>query len=391
MKNNPAGKLRHMGATAWTNFRLDALGAVLFSVFNVVFNQFYIPIAIRHGASSFEVGLLSAAPAVGLLLSPFWASLMEGRDPKPFVILPNVAGRLLILLPLLYGEPWVFVGTAFLFHLLMGIQAPAYAALVTRIYPAELRGRIMGNVRVAMGVLMIPLAYGVGRWIDQAGETGPLLAATVTGLVSLAVFSRVREIDTTPRTLPASRAKWGDQVKLLKGNPELVLFLTATTLTGFANMLASPLYQIIQVDKLDLTNEQIGYTRMVYFGCLLFAYLLMGWVIDRYSPKTAILFGLAAYTVVPFLYGCFGTYGAVFAGMGMQGFGDAIWDIGCLAYVFRLAPGREGWCSGFIFFCLASGGRSGRSSAPGCRRRCRFRCSCTGPASLRSPGWSCSS
>jgi MFS transporter, DHA1 family, staphyloferrin B biosynthesis exporter len=333
----------NMGAAAWRNFRWDFAAAALFSLFNVVFNQFYVPLAIQHGATDIHVGLLTAAPAIGLLFSPLWSSFIERGHPKPYVVLPNLIGRALIVLPVFFYEAWAFVLISIVFHLLMGIQAPAYAGVVSRIYPPDLRGRLMGYVRVAMGMLMIPLAYGVGQWIDAAGGSGPLLAAAAAGLLSIAAFQQVRDVPSLvkERKTPAKRITLSDQLQLVKGNRALILFLTATTLSGFGNMLASPLYAIIQVNQLALSNVEIGYIRMAYFSCLLLSYFIMGWVIDRYSPKVAMGFGTFAYIIVPLLYSLIGNYPSVIIAGGLQGFGDAIWDIGCMAYVFRLAPGRE--------------------------------------------------
>ncbi|HUC92435.1 MAG TPA: MFS transporter [Paenibacillus sp.] len=331
-----------MGPQAWHNFRIDALAAATFSVFNVVFNQFYIPMALRAGATDLQVGLLAAAPAIGLLFSPIWASWIERTSPKPFVIVPNLIGRALIVLPAFYGAPIVFVAAALLFHLLMGIQAPAYPALITRIYPANLRGRLMGNVRVAMGALMIPLAYLIGRWLDYAGAAGPLLAASATGILSILFLIGVRESEAGPaRPVAVKRASLKDQLGLVKQNRELSFFLAASTLSGFANLFSQPLYNMIQVEYLQLSNAQLGYARAAYFGCLLLAYLAVGWVIDRISAKKSIVYGLLAYSLVPLLYGLFGNYASVLVGSGIQGVGDAIWDIGIMAYLFRLAPGRE--------------------------------------------------
>lgn len=322
------------------NYYSDLVAASLFSLFNVVFNQFYVPIAIRQGATNVEVGILAAAPAIGLLLSPIWAAWIEQRSPKPFVIIPNLIGRLLIMIPAFIGTPSAFVLTALVFHLLMGIQAPAYAALVTRMYQPDIRGRLMGSVRVAMGALMIPLAYLVGSWTDRAGASGPLLAAVVTGVLSILSLARVKEFPST-RKASARRASLKEQIKLVSSHRSLMVFFAATTLTGFGNILATPLYQIIQVKVLQLNNVEIGISRMVYYGCLLTSYFVVGWAIDRYSPKKTLVYGLAAFAVVPLLYGVFGNYPAVLIGSGVQGIGDAIWDIGILAYVFRVLPGRE--------------------------------------------------
>jgi MFS family permease len=331
-----------MNQGTWNNFRWDLAAAMFVSFFAVVFNQFFIPLAIQHGASNLQVGLLSAAPAFGLLFAPFWASLVEKGDPKKYVVYPNLIARILIVFPLIYPKPWVFVATALVINLLMGIQAPGYAGLITRVYPSELRGRLMGNVRVAMGALMIPLAYIIGRWIDSSGGRDPIVIAIITGVASILMFAAVKELEPDAHSITKKkRASFVDQLRLIKENKQLALFLLATTAAGFGNLLAAPLYQIIQVEHLRLTNLQIGYARMMYFFCLLVAYLIMGWVIDRYSPKRAMFFGIGAYCTAPILYAIFNNYPAVIIAGGFQGVGDAIWDIGCLSYVFKIAPGRE--------------------------------------------------
>lgn len=327
------------------NFRCDLYAAVLFSGFNVVFNQFYIPIAIRAGATPLEVGLLTAAPAFGMLFSPLWGRWIAGRDPKPFVILPNLAGRLLVLLPAFFGDPWAFVAASLAFHLLMGVQAPAYAALMTRVYPTDVRGRLMGSVRVAMGLCMIPLSYAVGKWLDIAGPFWPLVAAALFGTASALALLPLRPLEPLPAAgspKPAANDERQDKSRpSLKGNRALAVFLIATSFAGFGNLIANPIYQIIQVRHLGLTDSEIGVARTVYVACLLTAYLIGGRAIDRMPVRNVLLCGLLAYAIVPMMYALIPHYRTVLLASGVQGVGDAIWDIGILNYVFRIAPGRE--------------------------------------------------
>ncbi|RCW47622.1 MFS transporter [Paenibacillus prosopidis] len=336
-----------MTANVWRNARIDFGASCLFSLFNVVMNQFYVAFAIQQGASKLEVGLLTAAPAVGLLFSPFWATWIEKADnPRPFVIIPNAIGRLLLLLPALFAFPSVYVAAAIVFQLLMGIQAPAYASLISRMYPSDLRGRLMGYVRVAMGIIMIPLAYFVGSWSDAFGPSGPLIAASIAGMLSIGLFNKLKLPEQTEKAKTVVRKTGGrfplqEQWKLVKENRTLAVFLAATTFSGFGNMFANPLYQIIQVNVLELSNVQIGYARVAYFSALLLTFLIAGWMLDRIDIKYTLMCGIAAYAIVPMLYGLWGSYSAVILGNAIQGIGEAIWDIGILAFVFRLAPGRE--------------------------------------------------
>lgn len=341
-----------MQRQVWHNARIDFGATILFSLFNVVLNQFYVAFAIQQGADNFQIGLLTAAPAIGLVFSPLWASWIEkSASPRPFVIFPNAVGRLLLLLPAFWPNPSIYVAVTLAFQLLMGIQAPAYAALVSRMYPSDIRGRLMGYVRVAMGVIMIPLAALVGSWSEAFGPSGPLIAASIAGFLSISIFSRIKlpereAVTPAPQPSAAPKAKASrfppkEQWKLVKENRMLAIFLAATTLSGFGNMAAYPLYQLIQVNVLELSNIQIGYTRVAYYSALLLTFWIAGWMIDRFPIKYTLMIGIGAYAVVPMLYGLWGTYPAAITGNFIQGIGEAIWDIGILAFVFKIAPGRE--------------------------------------------------
>ncbi|GLG01080.1 hypothetical protein Alches_11190 [Alicyclobacillus hesperidum subsp. aegles] len=346
-----------MRRETWRNFQIDFGGSVLFALFNVVVNQFYAPMAIRHGATNLDVGLLSAAPAIGMLLSPLWAGLMGQRSPKPFVLWPLTIGRMSVVIAGMFLSPLVFVLISFVVNFMNGIQAPAYPSLLTRVYPPHLRGRLMGYVRVAQGFLLIPLAYVVGIWSQATGDRWPLILAALFGTASVILFCRVREVEPRPETnenmlsaprrsfLTSARRQW----LLVRENRPLALFLAATTATGFGNLLAGPIYQIYQVHRLNLSNDQIGMTRVAYYIALLVAYFVLGWLIDKSSPRLAMFVGMLAYTLAPLLYVVFGSYFGVIVSCMFLGVGDAAWDIGCMAYIFKVSPGREATAFGLHY------------------------------------------
>ena len=200
----------------------------------------------------------------------------------------------------------------------------------------------MGYVRVAAGAITIPLAYGVGIWADASGPAGPLIAASVTGVASILLFNTLKLQKQPQRAHAAAKFSFRDQWELVRSNRTLAVFFAATMFAGFGNMLANPLYQIVQVQALNLSSAQIGYSRVAYFAALLLTYLIAGRLLDRFDIRHTLLCGICAYAIVPMLYGLWGTYSAVIIGNAVQGIGEAIWDIGILAFVFRLAPGREG-------------------------------------------------
>lgn len=337
-----------MKRVTWFNFRIDFSASILFALYNVVVNQFYTPMAIRHGISNVEVGLLTAAPAIGSLLSPLWAAMMGRRSPMPFIFWPNLLARLSICVVGLWLSPLMFVAVALFVNFLGAIQAPAYPALMPRIYPGRLRGRLMGYVRVAQCLFLVPLALIVGAWLHVDGDMWPLICASALGVASLILFTAVRQVEPQPphaaedlHHTPGFAAHIKGQWRLVKTTAGLGAFLVATSLTGFGNLVGAPLFQIYQIHVLNLNNFQIGETRMAYYALLLIAYFALGWVIDKVSPRHALLWGMAAYAMMPILYAAFGSFGAVLAASGFQGIGDAAWDIGLMAYVFQMAPGKE--------------------------------------------------
>ena len=338
-----------MSPRVWWNFKSDFIATLFFSLFNVVMNQFYIAFALQQGATNLQVGILSAAPAVGLIFSPIWATWIEkANKPKAFTVIPCLIGRLLLVIPALFPNPDVYVIVAIVFQLLMGIQAPAYASLVSRMYPLQIRGRLMGYVRVGMGVLMIPMAYMVGAWTDLLGPRGPLIAAAIAGFISAAIFNSLKISKHCPVPVKlgdvhklSRKDRMLEQFRLVKSHKMLAMFLIATTFAGFGNMMSLPLYQIIQVDILELSNVQIGYTRVAYYSALLLTFWLGGIFIDRFHVKYTLLVGIAVYAIVPMLYGLWGDFTAVMLGNTIQGIGDAIWDIGIMSFIFRILPGRE--------------------------------------------------
>ncbi len=334
-----------MNDTVRRNFRWELSSAVLGCLFLVVYAQFYVPIAIQHGATNLQVGLMTAAGPIGLLLSPIWASMINNRRPLPYVIYPNMLARLLILLPALHAAPWMFLLATFAMSVLIGVQAPAYASLMANVYPSELRGRLMGYVRVASGVLMLPAVYMVGRWMDRAGGSGPMLAAGVLGFLAFLMFFGMKEANT--QLVSQSRITFREQLRILAGNRWLLLFFGTTTIVGFHHMLSLPLYPIIQVNVFQLTNVEIGYIRIAYYLMLMLGFLIIGSVVDKHSPITALLISFACHMMVPLLYAMPGNYPAAIIAGGAQGLGDACWEIGCMNTIFRYAPGKEA-----VFFGL---------------------------------------
>jgi len=216
----------------------------------------------------------------------------------------------------------------------------------------------MANVRVAMVLLMIPMAYLTGVWLDAAGPGGPLAAAAFTGALSVLILLRLRE-SVPDRPAPAGRITFKGQWSLVREDRKLRVFFLATFATGFGSWVAAPLYQIVQVDRLGLSDVQIGTARVVYFAFLLYSYYVSGRMLDKYSAERTIMYGIGICGFIPMLYATAPGYATVLVCSGLQGAVDAIMDIGVLVFLNRIAPGREAVVFGLHMMLLGIRGTAG--------------------------------
>jgi Na+/melibiose symporter-like transporter len=78
---------------------------------------------------------------------------------------------------------------------------------------------------------------------EQHGSSGPLAAASITGVFSILIFFWLRESESKPsQPIATKRASFKEQWQLVRQNRELGIFLVATTICGFGNQAGKRLY-----------------------------------------------------------------------------------------------------------------------------------------------------
>lgn len=186
--------LRVVPGTARANARIDLLAAALFGAFAGLTLPFIPVMGCRLGASPLGVSLLVASQAVVLLLSLGWARIFRSAHPVRLAVWPQVAGRSLFLLMPFVGTPAVYVALVVLYYGIASIASLGYAQVMRAVYPEDVRGRIMGVVRVGMALSWTPpqwwVAASCNRYLSSTSSPRPGSSASRQRLSSAAFSCR---------------------------------------------------------------------------------------------------------------------------------------------------------------------------------------------------------
>jgi MFS family permease len=92
--------------------------------------------------------------------------------------------------------------------------------------------------------------------------------------------------------------------RILKTDRRMPYFLSGVFLFGFGALMASPLYPIIQVDRLNLSYTVVGLFVFVQSLFWFFGYLFGGRILDRIGGirSMQIVFALNALVILPYIW-----------------------------------------------------------------------------------------
>jgi MFS family permease len=187
--------------------RFTAKSPALLSVLSVtvVMNTFFytysplVPVFAKHiGVNAFWAGVLGSAAGLGSLTSAF---LIAGRYVRLAGVKLYVGGTALGLVALAAFALCRFYPLALVALIVAGTGAAGFStmqsALVVTTAPAALRGRMMGIVSMAIGVLPFAmLALGL-----VAQRTGPVIALAASCIAGLGVLAAVWSAGRSMRRL----------------------------------------------------------------------------------------------------------------------------------------------------------------------------------------------
>lgn len=266
-------------------FRLDMIGACLYSAFGILIVSFPAVLARRQGAADWIVSLVIAAPSIGQLSTILWSRYTQKSRKMRVMFWGGGAARLSLLLMLFAFHPIIFALVMIVCNTLEMSKSPAYASIMQQVYPAERRGELMGKVRVISSVATMIAAVVLGAVLEQFSYQIVFPIVGLIGFASIVVFSRVRYRDEPLNRPPTSLRRL---IMIPRTDKRYGSFLHAVFWMGFFNLLGSAVFPMVMVDDLHVSNGFVGIINGLQSLVAILFYFIWGRFSDRHHPMVLL-------------------------------------------------------------------------------------------------------
>lgn len=292
----PSAHRREIGR----NLALDLTGAVGMGVSLALVVSLLPTIARRGGLEPIGLAALAAAPFVANLLGAF-AGRFGPRSARQLAFV-RAAGAASLLALFVLPTPPVMIGAGLLFWVSLSFSSPFQLRLWGAMYPARLRGRVVGSLGMGRAAAMAIAALTGGIIADRLGGPSVVALGGLVGAICAIAYVGLR----APAAESPPRFSARDAVQALRDRPVLARVTLAQGFYGGGLVAAIPLYALVYVDRLDLSLGDVGVIGVLSAVATTISFLIWGSVVDRRGPMVALRLGsvlgfasLIAYALAP--------------------------------------------------------------------------------------------
>ncbi len=268
--------------------------------------------ALYLGASDFQIGVLSAIPALLTIMSFLTIPLVRlFGNRKKVVILTAGVGRGLFFIPAIL----IFLGKSIdirwmllllgAFNTLLVIANNTWTSWMSDIVPKNRWGRYFGLRNMIVGGIGIAVSFAGGLLLDVFKRnkiTGQGFAWIFLIAAVASTISAILLIDQPYPAKPLRQQKIVDMFTIPfkdKKFKKLILFLAFWHLTSG---IASPFFGVHMLDKLRMTYSQAAiYAVIAGISGLVFQ-LIWGKIIDKFHAKPVLQISYAGVAFMPLLW-----------------------------------------------------------------------------------------
>ncbi len=282
------------------NFKIDVFSAVCAGIFVSVLVAFMPVVVRRMGGTATDVAIVVGAPFVGHLLAPFFTYLLAHIAPVRVVAGTSTLARVIFLGGVVVATtPLMLALTTVGFWVVTISNVAAYTALMRGIYPDSERAHVMGKVRVGSSIGGIAAAALAGIFIDTVPAQWVFAAAALLSLPGSIAFFRIQHTSTggfgmRRPALDIARDVWRDH----RYRRLMLSFLVF----GWGNLMNFAVFPIMLVDHFDAPNTFVGILSAAQSATMIFAYVIVGRLIDRGSSLRQTFIGTLLILLVPIGY-----------------------------------------------------------------------------------------
>ncbi len=295
------------------NVIVDGIGVGIASGIGTFLSVFLV----RLGASSFQVGLLTAMPAMtGMLLAIAVSRFLERqRNIVPwysrarFLVLFSYV--LTGLVPFFFRDqaPNVIIGVWALATLPQTIVNVAFTVVMAQVAGPNRRYYLMSRRWSILGFTNAVVVASVGRFLDVVAfpinYQIAFIASFAGGLLSLIFSSRIDIPDRQPEPDEADGegglARLRTQLGVIRESPRFARFLMSQFVFRWGLSMAIPLLPLYWVRQLNASDTAIGLINTVQGAILLVAYFFWSRMSRRWGERPVLLSASIGLVLYPFL------------------------------------------------------------------------------------------
>jgi hypothetical protein len=287
-------------------------------------------VARRAGLEPIGLAALAATPFVANLLGAF-AGRLGPRNTVHLALTRGIGALSLTILFLVPPAP-VIVAVAVVFWLSFSFGGPFHLRMWGAMYPARVRGRIVGFLGMGRAAAAAFAAFGGGILADHIGGERAVAVAGVVGVACAVCYSGLRAAPSE-RVVAFVPFSPRDSLRALRDSLVLRRIALAQGFYGGGLIAAGPLYALVYVDRLHLSLAQVGVIGILSAAATMIAFPVWGLVSDRHGPLTPLRIGSFVGLLSVIGYSLAPDVSVLWLCAVMSGIGGASIDVGIAANV----------------------------------------------------------
>jgi DHA1 family inner membrane transport protein len=283
----PSRNLSAQQRVVGRNLAFDMVAAIGVGVTVALVTTLLPTIARRGGLEPIGLAALAAAPFIANLLGAF-AGRIGPRSSRQLALVRGAGAASLIVLAFVSAAP-IMIAVSVVLWLSLSFGGPFHLRLWGSMYPARVRGRIVGFLGSGRAAAAVAAALVGGLVADRIGGETVVALAGVIGLICAFAYAGLRSPNADRPASFSAR----DSVRALRERPALARVALAQGFYGGGLIAATPLYAIVNVDRLNLTLSDVGIIGILTAAATTLSFLVWGAVADRRGPLVAMRLGSA--------------------------------------------------------------------------------------------------
>jgi len=306
------------------NIKLNTYHGVASTLATNMVGPFVGIFAVKLGASNYQVGLLSSAPAIMSLLAMIpGAKYTESRSEKKtitsrFMLAHRLFYLFLACIPFFVSDrrAILLVCTMALMNLPGSIANVAWQGFISRVVPPDKRAQAFATRNRLMNIIGTCAVLVAGRVLDiisyPLGYQLVFVLAFLFAMLEIWIFNQLIELPTETSTvvkeqplaqflreLPGSI--WDDIKEILREHRFLRFALTSMFF-HFAWQVSWPLFTLYQVKELGATNLWVSILNLSNTGGSLLGYGYWVKHMEKNGSLKTLFVSTSGIFIVPFVY-----------------------------------------------------------------------------------------